>query len=157
MALEGSLHVLFSPKSPYPLTQFVGSLINIFLVVLSLLFVFFSFSCLASLGFSVWTKFVICLLMIFLFAVNTCQFSFRNARMISTARGIHPSWQGLIRLLAQFLLPGDYSSSFLYLEFLTRLLERSFFFFFFFFFQITTFTYINIQYNTILTSYYRST
>ena len=29
--------------------------------------------------------------------------------------GIHPSWQGLIRLLAQFLLPRGYSSSFLYL------------------------------------------
>ena len=42
--------------------------------------------------------------MISLFAVNTCQFSFRNVRMISTARGIHLSWQGLIRLLAQFLL-----------------------------------------------------
>ena len=84
-----------------------------------------------------------------IFAVNTCQFSFRNARMISTGRGIHPSWQGLIRLLAQFLLPRGYSSSFLHLvshlppsldellnqslksifmflkAFLTRLLERS--------------------------------
>ena len=41
--------------------------------------------------------------------------SFRNARMISIGRGIHPSWQGLIRLLAQFLLPRGYSSFFLYL------------------------------------------
>ena len=61
------------------------------------------------------TKFVICLLTMSLFAVNTCQFSFRNARIISIGRGIHPSWQGLIRLLAQFLLPRGYSSFFLYL------------------------------------------
>lgn len=50
-----------------------------------------------------------------LFAVNTCQFSFRNARIISIGRDIHPSWQGLIRLLAQFLLPRGYWSFFLYL------------------------------------------
>ena len=40
---------------------------------------------------------------------------FRNARMISIGRYIHPSWQGLIRLLAQFLLPKGYLSFFLYL------------------------------------------
>ena len=49
-----------------------------------------------------------------LFAVNTCPFSFRNARMISIGRGIHPSRQGLIRLLAQFLLPRGYSRFFLH-------------------------------------------
>ena len=72
--VKSSLEGARSPKSLYPLTQFVGSLIIIFLVVLSLLFVFFSFSWLASLGFSVWTKFVIFLLMMFLFAVNTSVF-----------------------------------------------------------------------------------
>ena len=86
-----------------------------FLAVLSLLFLFFSFSSLALLGFSVWTKLVIFLLMMSLFAVNTSQFSFRNARMISIGRGIHPSWLGVIRLLAQFLLPRGYSSFFLHL------------------------------------------
>ena len=35
--------------------------------------------------------------------------------MISIERGIHPSWLGLIRLLAQFLLPRGYLSFFLYL------------------------------------------
>ena len=33
------MHVPFSPKSLYPSTQFVGSLIIIFLVVLSVLFI----------------------------------------------------------------------------------------------------------------------
>jgi len=48
-------------------------------------------------------------------AVNTYQFSFQNTRMISKGRGIHPSWEGLIRLVSQFLLPRGYSSFFLYL------------------------------------------
>ena len=47
--------------------------------------------------------------------MNICQFSFRNARMISIGRGIHPYWLGLVRLHAQFLLPRDYSSFFLHL------------------------------------------
>ena len=90
-ALEGNLHVPFSLKSLYPSTQFVGSLIIIFLVFLSPLFVFFSSSWLASLGFTEWAKFVLCLLKMSLFAVNTCQVSFWKARMISIGRGIHPS------------------------------------------------------------------
>ena len=107
-SLEGARRKLARPVQP-------KELIIIFLAVLSLSFVFFSFSWLASLGFFVWMKFVICLLMMSLFAVNICQFSFRNARMISIGRGIHPSWLGLVRLHAQFLLLRGYSSFFLHL------------------------------------------
>ena len=35
-----------------------------------------------SLGFTVWTKFETCLLKMSPFTVNTCQFSFRNARIV---------------------------------------------------------------------------
>ena len=53
-----------------------------YLVVISLLFFFFSFSWLASLGFTVWVKLVVSLLKMSLFAENTCQFLFQNVRWL---------------------------------------------------------------------------
>ena len=113
-SLEGATRKLARPVQPKePLS--VDTVCRITDHYISSSSLFFSFSWLASLGFSVWTKFVICLMCVkdVSIAVNTC-FS-RNARMISIGRGIHPSWQGLIRLLAQFLLPKGYLSFFLYL------------------------------------------
>ena len=83
-SLEGARRKLarsVQPKEPFYLsTQFVGSLIIMYLLVISLLFIFFSFSWLASLGFTVWVKLVVSLLKMSLFAENTCQFSFQNVR-----------------------------------------------------------------------------
>ena len=116
-SLEGARRKLAGPvQTKEPLSvDIVCRIADHYISSSSLTVIRFLFSWLASLGFSVWTKFVICLLRMSLFAVNTCQFSFRNVRMISIGRGIHPSWQGLIRLLAQFLLPRGYLSFFLYL------------------------------------------
>ena len=102
-SLEGARRKFTRPVQPKePLS--VDTVCSSSLDVIGFFILFVGFAGVSS----VWTKFVICLLMMSLFAVSTCQFSFRNARMINIRRGIHPSWLGLIRLLAQFLLTRGY-------------------------------------------------